>query len=170
MPDKAQNVLPYLEKEWKSLDSWLDFNYFFIDEEFDMQYRGVERTLFLISFFAGVAIVISCAGIFALSAIAAQQRTKEIGIRKVLGASVANIVGLLSKEFIKLVIIAMILAAPFAWYGMRKWLEDFAYQIDLEWWIFILAGLVALLIAFFTTGLQSIKAAMNNPVNSLHND
>lgn len=170
MPDHAAGVISLLEKEWASLDSWFGLNYFFIDEEFDLQYKDVERTLLLISFFTGVAIIISCSGIFALSAISAQQRTKEIGIRKVLGASVYSIVGLLSVDFIRLVLIAMVLAAPFAWYGMRQWLKDFAYQVSLDWWIFVLAGCIAVLIAFATTGLQSVKAALNNPVDSLHND
>jgi putative ABC transport system permease protein len=170
MPDKAQGVLAYLQNEWKSLDSWLDFNYFFVDAAFDEQYRSVERTLFLIAFFAIVAIILSCSGIFALTAIAAHQRTKEIGIRKVLGASVTSIVGLLSKDFLKLVIIAMVLAAPLAWYGMNKWLQDFAYPINLDWWIFVLAGLSVLIIAFFTISLQSGKAALSNPVKSLRND
>jgi putative ABC transport system permease protein len=170
MPAKTKGILSYFEKEWRSLDAWLDLNYFFIDEEFDKQYQDVERTLILISFFTGVAIVISCSGIFALTAIAAQQRTKEIGIRKVLGASVPNIVSLLSADFLKLVVIAIVLATPFAWYSMRQWLRDFAYTTNLDWWIFILAGLSALLIAFITIGIQSIKAALNNPVKSLHND
>jgi putative ABC transport system permease protein len=170
MPGKVRGIVSTLEKEWRSLDSWLDFNYFFIDEEFDKQYKDVDRTFVLITFFAAIAIVISCAGIFALSAIAAQQRTKEIGIRKVLGASVASIIGLLSKDFIKLVGVAIALAAPCAWYGMSQWLEDFAYKVDLDWWIFALAGAIALAIAFFTTGLQSVKAALNNPVTSLRND
>jgi putative ABC transport system permease protein len=170
IPDKAQGVLGYLQKEWKSLDAWLDFSYFFVDDTFDEQYRSVERTLFLITFFAIVAIVLSCSGIFALTAIAAQQRTKEIGIRKVLGASVTNIVGLLSKDFLKLVIIAMVLAAPLAWYGMTKWLQDFAYPIDMDWWIFVLAGLSVLIIAFFTISLQSGKAALSDPVKSLRNE
>lgn len=170
MPDKVAGILTLLQNEWKSLDAWLGFNYFFVDEEFDAQYKGIERTLVLISFFASVAIVISCAGIFALSAITAQHRTKEIGIRKVLGASVQSIVGLLSKDFIKLVVIAMILAAPLAWYGMSLWLEDFAYKIPLDWWIFALAGAIALLVALVTTGLQSVRAALNNPVDSLRNE
>ncbi len=170
MPDKAQGVLEYLQKEWKSLDPWLDFNYFFVDDTFDEQYRSVERTLFLITFFAIVAIILSCSGIFALTAIAAQQRTKEIGIRKVLGATVTNIVGLLSKDFLTLVIIAMVLAAPLAWYGMSRWLQDFAYPINMDWWIFVLAGVSVLIIAFFTISLQSGKAALSNPVKSLRNE
>ncbi|HET7179345.1 MAG TPA: FtsX-like permease family protein, partial [Chryseosolibacter sp.] len=170
MPGTAPEIISLLQEEWKSLGSWLGLNYFFIDEEFDLQYKSVERTVWLIGVFTAVAIILSCSGIFALSAIVAQQRTKEIGIRKVLGASVANIVRLLSKDFLRLVIIAMVLAAPLAWYGMSAWLQDFAYRISIEWWVFAAAGTVALLIAFFTTGVQSVKAALNNPVDSLHND
>ncbi len=170
MPAKAGQIISLLQKKWAALDPWLGLNYFFIDEEFDVQYKGVERTLLLIGIFTVVAIVISCSGIFALSAIAAQQRTKEIGIRKVLGASVGNIVSLLSKDFMRLVIIAIVLSSPFAWYAMSRWLQDFAYKISIDWWIFAISGAVALLIAFFTTGIQSVRAALNNPVDSLHND
>lgn len=170
IPSKEKDVISYLENEWKSLDSFSSLTYFFVDEEFDRQYAGVERTLILITFFAFVAIVISCSGIFALSAIAAQQRTKEIGIRKVMGASVGNIVTLLSKDFIKLVLVAVVFAVPVAWYGMNQWLQDFAYKIDIQWWIFVLAGVTSLLIAFLTIGSQSIRAALNNPVNSLRSE
>ena len=169
-PGKAPAVISHLQSEWATLDSWLGLNYFFMDEEFDNQYKSIERTLLLIAIFTVVAIIVSCAGIFALSAISAQHRTKEIGIRKVLGASIADIIGLLSRDYIKLVIIAIILATPLAALGMSQWLEEFAYKITLDWWIFALAGAVALLIAFFTTGLQSVKAAMHNPAESLHSD
>lgn len=170
IPSKAKDIISYLEKEWKALDSYGSFSYFFVDEEFDNQYASVERTLILISFFALVAIVISCAGIFALSAIAAQQRTKEVGIRKVMGASMSDVVTLLSKDFVKLVAVAVLVAVPGAWYGMNQWLEDFAYKTDLEWWIFIVAGLAALMIAFFTIASQSVKAAVTNPVDSLRSE
>lgn len=170
VPGKSTDVLAHLRGQWSGLDSWLGFNYFFIDEEFNSQYKAIERTLLLIAIFTGVAIVVCCSGIFALSAISAQQRTKEIGIRKVLGASVRGIVGLLSRDYLRLVIVAVLLAAPIGGYGMSRWLNEFAYKIDLEWWIFLLAGSMALLIAFCTTGIQSLRAAMNDPVKSLHND
>ncbi len=169
-PGHTQNVVSFMEDQWKSLDSWLDFKYFFADDEFDLQYKSVERTLLRVAIFTGVAIVICCAGIFALSSIAAQQRTKEIGIRKVLGASVSGIVALLSKEFVRLVLIAVVLAIPVAWYGMSEWLKEFAYKIPLDWWIFALAGFVAVFIAVCTTGLQSLRTATINPTQSLHND
>jgi putative ABC transport system permease protein len=114
-----------------------------------------------------MAILISCLGLFGLAAFSAEQRNKEIGIRKVLGASVTGIVGLLSKDFLKLVIIAMIIATPIAWYGMHKWLQDFVYKIDISWWMFVLAGAMAIFIALFTVSSQAIKAALMNPVKSL---
>jgi putative ABC transport system permease protein len=114
-----------------------------------------------------MAILISCLGLFGLAAFSAEQRNKEIGIRKVLGASVTGIVGLLSKDFLKLVVVAMLIATPIAWYGMNKWLQAFAYKINISWWMFALAGLMAIFIALFTVSFQAIKAALANPVKSL---
>jgi putative ABC transport system permease protein len=111
--------------------------------------------------------LISCLGLFGLAAFSAEQRNKEIGIRKVLGASVSGIVGLLSKDFLKLVIIAMLIATPIAWYGMHKWLQAFAYKVDITWWMFALAGVIAVFIALITVSSQAIKAAIANPVKSL---
>jgi putative ABC transport system permease protein len=117
-----------------------------------------------------LAVLVSCLGLFGLAAFEAEQRTKEIGIRKVLGAGVAGITALLAKDFLKLVVIAIVLAVPLAWYFMRSWLQDFAYRIDLQWWVFALAGLGAVLIAFLTVGFQSVKAARANPVKSLRSE
>ncbi len=117
-----------------------------------------------------IAIFISCLGLFALAAFMSQRRTKEIGIRKVLGASLLSILGLLSGEFIKLILIAFLLAAPISWFAMEKWLEDFAYRIDISWWAFLLAGVISLLIALLAVGYQSITAALANPVKSLRNE
>lgn len=114
-----------------------------------------------------LAVVIACLGLYGLAAFSAEQRTKEIGIRKVLGASVKNLVGLLSKEFLRLVIIANIIAWPLAWYAMNQWLQNFAYRINIAWWVFVLAGGLALLIALLTVAYQAIKAAVANPVKSL---
>jgi len=114
--------------------------------------------------------LIACLGLFGLATYAAEQRTKEIGIRKVLGATVSNIVGMLSKDFLKLVIIAAIIAFPVAWWAMTKWLQDFAYRITISWWIFVIAGMVAVLIALFTISFKAIKAAVSNPVNSLRTE
>jgi putative ABC transport system permease protein len=117
-----------------------------------------------------VAIVISCLGLFGLAAFSAEQRSKEIGIRKVLGASVSGIVGLLSKDFLKLVMVALVIATPIAWWGMSKWLQAFVYRINISWWMFALAGLLAILIALFTVSFQAIKAALMNPVKSLRSE
>ena len=120
--------------------------------------------------FAGIAIVLACLGLFGLSAYTAQQRFKEIGVRKVLGASVSNLVLLLSKDFIKLVVIAFILASPVAWYAMNNWLNDFAYRISISAWIFIATGFLAVIIAVATISFQAIKAAIANPVKSLRTE
>ena len=120
--------------------------------------------------FTLLAIFVACIGAFGLATYSTEQRRKEIGIRKVLGASVSGIVGLLSKDFLKLVGIAIVLAAPIAWYIMDKWLQDFAYRIQIQWWMFVLAGLAALVIAFLTVSLQSIGAALANPVKSLRTE
>ena len=117
-----------------------------------------------------MAIFISCLGLFGLAAFSAEQRNKEIGVRKVLGASVTGIVQLLSMDFLKLVFIAMIIATPIAWWAMYQWLQHFAYRITISWWMFALAGLVAVVIAFVTISFQSVKAAMANPVKSLRSE
>ena len=120
--------------------------------------------------FTSFALLIACLGLFGLAAFIAESRTKEIGVRKVLGASVPNIVGLLSKDFLKLVVIAIVIASPLAWWAMHNWLQDFAYKIDVEWWVFVLAGALAIGIALVTVSLQSIRAALMNPVKSLRSE
>ncbi len=120
--------------------------------------------------FASLAIVIACLGLFGLAAFTIEQRTKEIGIRKVLGASVAGIASLLTREFLKLVLIALVVASPLAWWVMNNWLQDFAYRINIGWWMFLLAGLGAVLIAMITVSFQAIKAAVANPVKSLRTE
>jgi len=124
----------------------------------------------LFAVFSGLAIFVACIGLFALSAYITSLRTKEIGVRKVLGASVPDIVSMLSKDFLKLVLISIVLSVPVAWWGMNKWLEDFAYRINIGWWIFIAAGVIAMLIALFTVSFQAIKAAIANPVKSLRTE
>ena len=124
----------------------------------------------MFGFFTILSILIASMGLFGLAAFAAEQRIKEIGIRKVLGATVQNIVGILAKDFLKMVLIGFLLAIPIAWYAMRQWLQDFAYRIDMAWWMFALAGIFALILAFFTISSQSIKAALSNPVDSLRNE
>ncbi|WP_353196964.1 FtsX-like permease family protein [Parapedobacter defluvii] len=120
--------------------------------------------------FAAIAISIACLGLFGLAAFTAQQKTKEIGIRKVLGASVAGIVTLLSKDFVQLVCLAIFIASPVAWWAMNRWLEDFVYRIDIQWWMFALAGVVAVVIALLTVSWQAIRAAVANPVDSLRDE
>jgi ABC-type antimicrobial peptide transport system permease subunit len=142
----------------------------FLDETFRAQYLTEERTLTLAKYFACLTILISCLGLFGLAAFDTERRTKEIGIRKVLGANIKSLVALLSKDFLKLVAIAIILASPIAYYFMDRWLQDFAYRVNISWWIFIVAGMMALLIALITVSFQAIKAAVTNPVKSLRTE
>jgi putative ABC transport system permease protein len=148
----------------------MPFSYRFLDESFNQMYRAEQRIGRIILIFSTLAILIACLGLFGLSTFIAEQRTKEIGIRKVLGASVSGIVQLLSKDFIKLVALSFIFAAPLAWYFMNKWLQDFAYRIHISWWIFLLAGVLAVTIALVTVSFQAIKAALMNPVRSLRTE
>jgi putative ABC transport system permease protein len=146
------------------------FGYEFLDDTFNRTYQTEVRTGQVFGLFAALAILISCLGLFGLATFTAEQRTKEIGVRKVLGASIMSIVTLLSKDFLKLVLIAIILASPLAWYAMHRWLADFAYKVDMEWWMFAGAGLLAIGIALLTVSFQSIKAALMNPVKSLRSE
>ena len=165
--DKATVGLSSINKVWKKYigDSPLDYN--FLDETFHNLYKQDRQTSFLVLIFAAIAIVISALGLFSLAAFEAMQRTKEIGIRKVLGATVAGIAKLLSKDFVKLVCIAILIASPIAWWAIDKWIQNFAYRVNISWWIFLLAGMLALLIALLTVSFQAIKAALMNPVKSL---
>ncbi len=146
------------------------FDYYFLDEKFNQQYANDVLFEKVFSIFAGFAIFIACLGLFGLSLFATSQRTKEVGVRKVLGASVSNIVLLLSKDFIKFVLIAFIIASPVAWFVMHNWLNDFAYRINISAWIFIAAGLLSVVIALATISFQAIKAAIANPVKSLRTE
>jgi putative ABC transport system permease protein len=146
------------------------FDYYFLDEKFNEQYKDDQLFGKAFSIFAGFAILIACLGLLGLSLFATTQRTKEIGVRKVLGASVTNIVMLLSKDFIRLVIIAFVIASPVAYFIMHQWLQDFAYRINIEWWVFAVAGLLSVTIALATISYQAIKAAVANPVKSLRTE
>ncbi|GAB4032979.1 ABC transporter permease [Spirosoma jeollabukense] len=146
------------------------FEYHFLDQQFDQMYQTDLRQQTIMRIFAGLAIFIACLGLFGLASFSAQQRTKEIGVRKVLGASVGSIVGLLSSDFLKPVGIAILIASPIAWYVMNQWLRNFAYRVDISWWVFALAGLLAIGIALLTVSFQSIKAALMNPVKSLRSE
>lgn len=157
-------------------DTWhrylpdVPFDYGFLDQKFQQLYSSEQEQGSLFTIFSCIAIFIACLGLFGLSAFTITQRVKEIGVRKVLGASVPQIVTELSKDFLKLVIVAAVIAFPIAWYIMNKWLLDFASRIDIEWWVFVLAGIIALIIAFATISFQSIKAANANPVKSLRSE
>lgn len=166
----AASVIPFIESKWKSLVPNEPFAYTFLDEDFQSNYTADARTSRLVNAFTVISIIISCLGLFGLAAFAAQQRIKEIGIRKVLGASVTSIVGLLSGDFIRLVIVSIVIATPLTWYLMNRWLADFAYKITLEWWMFAGAGVLAIAVALLTVSAQAIKAALADPVKSLKTD
>ncbi|WP_080240395.1 ABC transporter permease [Spirosoma rigui] len=163
-------LLANLKKQWDQLAPDVPFTYSFLNERFNQTYLAEQKIGQILGLFAGLTIFVACLGLFGLATFTAEQRTKEIGVRKVLGASVAGIVGLLSKDFLKLVGVALLLAVPVAWYVMNQWLQDFAYKIDMEWWMFVLAGALAVSIALLTVSYQSIKAALMNPVKSLKTD
>ena len=146
------------------------FIYSFLNDKMNALYRTEDTMGRIFNVFAAFALVISCLGLFGLSANATEVRTKEVGIRKVLGASVNNIVRLLSKEFVLLVLIGNVIAWPLAWYAANRWLAGFAYRIEVQWWVFVLGGLLALVIALLTVSIQSIKAALANPVKSLRTE
>ena len=162
--------LAHMEKTWKKFQPETPYSYTFMDENFERIYQSEKRQGTIFTVFAFIAIFIACLGLLGLSAFAISQRLKEIGIRKVLGASVGNIVGLLSKDFLKLVALAALIAFPIAWYAMRSWLNDFAYRIGIPWWIFLVAGLVAAAVALITISLQAVRAATANPVKSLRTE
>jgi putative ABC transport system permease protein len=164
------SLIASLEKSWNKLNPGTPFSYSFLDQDFQKRYDKELRTSHIVIYFTFIAILIACLGLFGLAAFSAAQRTREIGIRKVLGASVMSITGMLSREFLVLVLIAILIASPVAWYGMSRWLQDFAYKIDIEWWVFALSGLVALFVAILTVSYQSIKAALMNPVKSLRSE
>ncbi|WP_229317483.1 ABC transporter permease [Larkinella sp. C7] len=167
---KTREALASLEKICKELNPNFPFTYQFSDLEYAKLYHSEQVVSQLANAFAFLAIFISCLGLFGLAAFMAEQRTKEIGVRKVLGASVPNIVVLLSANFLKPVAIAMLIAFPIAWYAMNRWLQGFAYQVDLAWWVFAVAGLLTVVIALLTVSFQSVKAALMNPVKSLKSE
>ncbi len=169
-PENQEATIQFVEEQWQQFDQKHPMEYFFLDEFFDRQYKAEEKMLTVFGYFAGLTILIACLGLFGLASFTAEQRTKEIGIRKVLGSSTSNIVLLLSKDFALLVVIAIALASPIAWYGMSKWLQDFAYRTELSWWIFALSGTAALIIALLTISFQAIKAATTDPVKAIRTE
>jgi putative ABC transport system permease protein len=168
--DKLSALIASVGKQWTSVFPNREFEYSFLDESIARLYEEEQRTLKLMSTAMGVTIFISCMGLFGLGMFTAQRRTKEIGIRKILGASIANIMTLLTRDFVMLVLLALVIASPIAWYLMSRWLDNFAYRIHISIWIFFLAGLSAVVIALVTVSFQAMKAALSNPVKSLRSE
>ena len=163
-------TIKQIESQYKKLHPKYPFEFSFLDEDYQRLYASEQKIGSLSKYFAGLAIIISCLGLFGLAAFTAQKRQKEIGIRKIVGATISNIVVILSGDFLKLVFISILIALPVAWWAMNKWLEDFAYKVSINWWIFIIAGMIALLIALITVSFQAIKAAVANPLKSLRTE
>jgi putative ABC transport system permease protein len=166
-PENIPATIAFLQEKWPAFEPGYPFRYFFLDEDFGRLFQTEERQSKIFGGFTMLAILIACLGLFGLASFIAEQRTKEIGVRKVLGASVQQVILLLSKDFTRLVAIAFVIAAPVAYFAMNKWLQDFAYRTDLNPAIFVLAGVLALLIAWLTVSYQAVKAALTNPVEAL---
>jgi putative ABC transport system permease protein len=169
-PGDMKNTLAKIERAFNKVYPENVYQLSFIDEQLARLYEQETRNYNLFKAFSAISIFICCIGLWGLIAFVVVRKTKEIGIRKVLGASVSNIVGLLSTDFLKLILIALVVASPIAWYFMHEWLQDFAYRVNISWWIFALAGLIALIIAFATISFQAIKAALANPVRNLRTE
>ncbi|MEL7122470.1 MAG: FtsX-like permease family protein [Bacteroidota bacterium] len=169
-PGATDNAISNIRASFAEVLPGYQLEYEFLDDKFKRRYKSEMITSQLANYFAFIAIFIGCLGLLGLATFMIQQRTKEIGIRKVLGASVTNLVGLLSKDFLGIVLIAVVIATPIAWYLSNQWLDSFAYKIDVEWWVFALTGILTLMIAFLTISFQSLKAAFSNPINALRNE
>jgi putative ABC transport system permease protein len=167
---QSAQALVFIKSKWSSIYPDYPFEYQFLDDHFNEVYKADNQKSQIVGILAGLAIFISCLGLFGLASYSAEKRVKEIGVRKVLGASVQRIVLLLSGNFLKLVLIANIIAWPTAWYAMHVWLSDYAYRIDITWTIFALVAFVSVLIALLTISFQSVKAAVANPVKSLRSE
>jgi ABC-type antimicrobial peptide transport system permease subunit len=167
---KTREGLAHLQSVFAAVLPEVPLHYEFIDQKYAAKYKSETLTGSITYYFAFISILISCLGLFGLAAFMARQRTKEIGIRKVLGANVENITVLLSRDFLKLVLLAIVIASPLAYFFMGRWLEGFTYKIGISWWVFVLAGLLAVLVSLATTSFQAIKAALANPVKSLRTE
>ena len=170
---RATNMKDYLRdlgNKWKQFVPGTPFDYSFLDSEFDSLYRSEQLMGTVFGIFTFLSIFVACLGLFGLSLYTVERRTNEIGVRKVLGASVQSIVALLSRDLLKMILISAVVAFPIAWLAMTKWLEDFAYRTDIRWWIFLLAALSAVVVALLTVSYQSIRAALANPVKSLRSE
>ena len=166
----ANEVIASISKTWKTISPSMPFSYSFLNQDFERMYSAEQRLGKIFLIFAGLAIIIACLGLFALTSFTAEQRTKEIGIRKVMGATVSSIMMLLSKEFGKLIIIAFVLATPLSWYGVTWWLKSYTYKADVGIQIYVLAGVSAFVIAWLTMSYQSFRAATSDPVKSLRSE
>jgi putative ABC transport system permease protein len=166
----AQQTIAGITQTWKKIEPAFPLRYSFIDQNFEQLFISYIRLEKVITFFGMVAIMISMMGLFALTAFFSRQRTKEIGVRKVLGATVLQLATLLSRDFIYLVLLSVFIITPFTWWMMQKWLQTFAYRIDLSWWMFFAAGITAIVIAIITVSFQSVKAALANPADSLRGE
>jgi putative ABC transport system permease protein len=167
---KFEETIKAMENYWKTFFPNRPFHFFFLDQAYDQQYRAEQKAAELVGLFSLLAILLACLGLFGLASFTVEQRTKEIGVRKVLGASATQLVNLLSKDFIKPVLVANFMAWPVAYYAMNQWLQDFAYRIDMAWGSFVLAGGIVLIIAFVTVSVQTIKAVLVNPVEALRHE
>jgi putative ABC transport system permease protein len=165
-----RETMSFLESKWKTLVPDRPFEYRFMDDDYNKLYNAELRLGKIMDVFSGIAMLLACLGLFGLSSYAAQQRIKEIGIRKVLGASARNITVALSKDFVGLAIVAIVIAFPVAWWATNKWLQDFSYRTDINWSIYVAAGLVTMLLTIITVAFQAIKAAIANPVKSLRTE
>jgi putative ABC transport system permease protein len=167
---QASQAITFIQSTWKNVFPEYPFTYQFLDDHFKEIYRTDSQISQMVGIMAGLAILISCLGLFGLASFSTEKRIREIGVRKILGASLKDIIFLLSKHFIGLVLIANLIAWPLAWLALHRWLQDYAYRVAISWWVFVLAGLAALLIALGTVSFLTIKAAMNNPVKSLRTE
>jgi predicted lysophospholipase L1 biosynthesis ABC-type transport system permease subunit len=163
-------VLAEIEKVFHKYNPAYPFVYRFVDDEFNKKFTDIQRIGRLANLFATLAIIISCLGLFGLSAFTAEQRTKEFGIRKVLGATAAQVVALISKDFSRLILLAFVIAAPLGWWAMNEWLQKYDYRINVEWWMLAVAGAITLTLGLATISFQAIKAAIGNPVKALRNE
>ena len=168
--DKYQETIAGLQAKWKALVPYLPFEYQFLDQEYERMYASEQRLGTVMKLFSLIAIVLACLGLLGLSAYAAKQRIKEIGVRKVLGASVADLVVLLSGDFVKLALVAIVIALPLAWWVMNRWLQDFTYRVDMSFWVYLGGALMVMGITVITVSVQALRAAAVNPVKSLRTE
>ena len=166
----TDDVIAHLKKTWSASFPDTPLEYSFLDEDVKLNYSKEQKMQGTFYAFSALSLLIACLGLFGLTTFIVERKVKEIGIRKVLGASISGIVSLLSKDFLKLVLIALLIASPLAWYFMNNWLQDFAYRITISWWTFLIAGSIAVVIALLTVSFQAIKAAIANPVKSLRTE